>query len=133
MAIRVEDIGWQGESEIGVVAAGGAAAVEAGIRILADGGNAADAAAGTILALNVTDHGACSIGGEVPLLIYDAQTGQVKSLSGQGAAPRAQSAIDWYMQHGIPDGDMKMAPVPSVVDLCITTLQRYGKIGRAHV
>ena len=23
-------------------------------------------------------------------------------------------------------GDMKMAPVPSVVDLCVTALQRYG-------
>ncbi|NIS80163.1 MAG: hypothetical protein GTO14_08120, partial [Anaerolineales bacterium] len=41
--------------------------------------------------------------------------------------PLSQEAIDWYMQHGIPgDGDIKMAPVPSVVDLCITALQRYG-------
>ena len=31
------------------------------------------------------------------------------------------------MQHGIPgNGDIKMAPVPSVVDLCITALLRYG-------
>ncbi len=31
------------------------------------------------------------------------------------------------MKNGIPgDGDMKMAPVPSVVDLCITTLKKYG-------
>lgn len=126
MTRGVEEVGWQAESEVGVVAAGGAAAVEAGIRILADGGNAADAAAGTILALNVTDHGACSIGGEVPLLIYDARNRQVRSLSGQGAAPRSTTAIDWYMQHGIPDKDIKMAPVPSVVDLCITTLQHFG-------
>ncbi len=126
MTRGVEEVGWQAESEVGVVAAGGAAAVEAGIRILADGGNAADAAAGTILALNVTDHGACSIGGEVPLLIYDARDRQVRSLSGQGAAPRSTTAIDWYMQHGIPDKDIKMAPVPSVVDLCITTLQHFG-------
>ena len=122
-----QQIGWKGTSTTGVVAAGSADAVAAGIRILDDGGNAADAAVATIFALNVTDHGACSIGGEVPLLIYDAQYKEVKALSGQGRAPLSQEAVDWYMKHGIPgDGDIKMAPVPSVVDLCITTLQRYG-------
>ena len=61
-----QQIGWKAVSKTGIVAAGGAEAVKAGIEILEKGGNAADAAAGTILALNVTDHGACSIGGEVP-------------------------------------------------------------------
>ena len=119
-------IGWKAVSKTGAVAAGGAGAVAAGIEILESGGNAADAAAGTILALNVTDHIACSIGGEVPVLIFDAEKREVKSLSGQGRAPLSQTAIDWYMKNGIPLGDIKMAPVPSVVDLCITALQRYG-------
>ena len=119
-------IGWNAASQFGVVAAGAADAVAAGIEILERDGNAADAAAATILALNVTDHGACSIGGEVPLLIYDSQKREVKSLSGQGAAPLSPDAIRWYMQNGIPNHDIKMAPVPSVVDLCITLLQRYG-------
>ncbi len=121
-----DEIGWQAESKTGVVAAGGAGAVAAGISILDQGGNAADAAVATILALNVTDHGACSIGGEVPVLLWDGN--QVISLSGMGRAPCSQTAIDWYMQHGIPDKDIKMAPVPSVVDLCITLLQRYGTL-----
>ena len=124
--IDIQDIGWKAESKTGVVAAGGAKAVAAGIDILGAGGNAADAAAATILALNVTDHGACSIGGEVPLLIYDVENREVKSLSGQGRAPLAQAAIDWYMENGIPNNDIKMAPVPSVVDLCTTTLKLYG-------
>ena len=119
-------IGWNAVSKTGAVAAGGAGAVAAGIQILEAGGNASDAAAGTILALNVTDHIACSIGGEVPVLIFDAEKREVKSLSGQGRAPLSQKAIEWYMKNGIPPGDMKMAPVPSVVDLCITMLQRYG-------
>ena len=42
---------------------------------------AADAAAATLLALAVTDYGAFAIGGEIPLLIYDAATGSVKVLS----------------------------------------------------
>ena len=120
-------IGWKAVSKTGAVAAGGARAVEAGIDILEQGGNAADSAAATILALQITDHGACCIGGEVPVLIYDSGTREVKSISGMGRAPLSQDAIDWYMANGIPgDGDIKMAPVPSVVDLCTTLLQRYG-------
>lgn len=129
----VEQMGWQASSKTGAVAAGGGGAVAAGIEILNAGGNAADAAAATILALNVTDHGECSIGGEVPLLIYDAQNRTVKALSGQGRAPLSREAIDWYMEHGIPYPDMKMAPVPSVVDLCITTLQHYGTKSFAEI
>ena len=124
--IDAQKIGWKAVSKTGVVAAGGAPAVAAGIEILDRGGNAADAGAATIFALNVTDHGACSIGGEVPLLIYDAKNRETKALSGMGRAPLSQDAIDWYMKNGIPPKDIKMAPVPSVVDLCITTLQRYG-------
>ena len=121
-----KQIGWSATSTRGAVAAGAAEAVAAGITILENGGNAADAAVATIVALNVTDHGQCSIGGEVPLLIYEAESGSVKSLSGQGGAPLSPDAIDWYMQQGIPGADIKMAPVPSVVDLAITTLQHYG-------
>jgi gamma-glutamyltranspeptidase/glutathione hydrolase len=121
-------IGWNAVSGTGAVAAGGAGAVAAGIEILERGGNAADAAAGTILALNVTDHGACSIGGEVPVIVYDALEREVKTLSGQGRAPLSTEAIDWYMKYGIPDRDMKMAPVPSVVDLCTTLLRQYGTL-----
>ena len=119
-------LGWNAVSSTGAVAAGGAGAVAAGIGILERGGNAADAAAGTILALNVTDHGACSIGGEVPVMVYDASKTEVKTLSGQGRAPLSREAIDWYMENGIPDKDIKMAPVPSVVDLCTTLVRRFG-------
>ncbi|MEZ4728787.1 MAG: gamma-glutamyltransferase [Caldilineaceae bacterium] len=130
---RSQSIGWQATSKTGAVAAGAADAVAAGITILQQDGNAADAAVATILALNVTDHGACSIGGEVPVLIFDAQQQAVKSLSGQGGAPLSTQAIAWYMQNGIPNHDIKMAPVPSVVDLCITMLQRYGTKSFAEI
>jgi len=124
---EMDSRGWHAVSETGVVAAGAAEATAAGIALLEQGGNAADAAVATILALNVTDHGQCSIGGEVPLIIFDARRQETKVLSGQGAAPLSAEAIEWYMRHGIPRrGDIKIAPVPSVVDLCTTTLQRYG-------
>ncbi len=120
-------VGWQAESRSGVIAAGGADAVRAGMALLTSEGNAADGAVATLLALMVTDHGQCSFGGEVPLMIYDAQRQEVKVLSGMGSAPLDPQAIAWYMQHGIPEpGNIKIAPVPSVIDSCCTALKLYG-------
>src|ERR1041385_8073151 len=99
-SIDLNQMGWKAVSKTGVVAAGGAGAVAAGISLLEQGGNAADAAAATILALNVTDHGECSIGGEVPVIFFDAKRQETKVLCGQGAAPLSAEAIDWYMRHG---------------------------------
>ncbi len=129
-----QSIGWKAESKTGAIAAGGAGSVAAGMRILAQDGNAADAAVATLLALMVTDHGDCSIGGEVPVMIYDARRKEVKVLSGMGNAPRSPAAIDWYMRNGIPErGNMKIAPVPSVVDTCLTALKLYGTQSFAEV
>jgi gamma-glutamyltranspeptidase / glutathione hydrolase len=129
-----DKIGWNAEGKAGVVAAGSPRAVAAGIAILQAGGNAADAAAATIFALNITDHYACSIGGEAPVILWDAKRRQVKVLAGQGRAPFSEDAVQWYMKNGIPDGlDIKMAPVPSVVDLCTTMLNRYGTKSFAEV
>ena len=80
-------IGWKASGKGGAVAAGHANAVAAGIRLLDSGGNAADAAAATLLALSVTDYGMFAIGGEIPFLIYDAKKQEVKVLSGLGRAP----------------------------------------------
>ena len=132
--IPVGDIGYSGSSHYGVVGGGSAESVQAGISILQKGGNAIDASVAIILTLVVTDHGDCSIGGEVPIMIFDSKTKKVKVLCGQGRAPLSQVAIDWYMKNGIPgDGDIKMTPVPSVIDSCITALKLYGTCTFADV
>ncbi len=110
----------------GVVVSGRPAATAAGIKMLQHGGNAADAGAATLLALSVTYVGAFCVGGEVPILVYSADQKNVKLLEGQGEAPRDPKAIDWYMQHGIPDGDVKAAAVPSTIDAIVTLLKLYG-------
>jgi len=110
----------------GVVVSGRAAATGAGIKILKQGGNAADAGAATLLALSVTYVGAFCVGGEVPILVYDANQKNVKLIEGIGEAPRDPKAIAWYMQHGIPDGDVKAAAVPSTIDAVVTLLKLYG-------
>ena len=92
------------------------------------GGNAADAAVSSLLVLSVKHIGAFCIGGEVPLIIYDAEKKEVKVLSGQGAAPKDTSAIGWYYRNGIPGSNIRSAAVPAVIDLCVTVLKLYGKL-----
>src|SRR5579872_342910 len=110
----------------GVVVSGKPAATAAGIKILEQGGNAADAGAATLLVLSVTYVGAFCVGGEVPILVYSADQKNVKLLEGQGEAPRDPKAIAWYMEHGIPDGDVKAAAVPGTIDAVVTLLKLYG-------
>src|ERR1700743_1418041 len=110
----------------GVVVSGRPDATAAGIKVLQKGGNAADAGAATLLALSVTSVGAFCVGGEIPILVYSADQKSVKLLEGQGEAPRDPKAIAWYMEHGIPDGDVKAAAVPGTIDAIVTLLKLYG-------
>jgi gamma-glutamyltranspeptidase/glutathione hydrolase len=110
----------------GVIVSGKPAATAAGIKILKQGGNAADAGAATLLALSVTYVGAFCVGGEIPILVYSADQKTVKLLEGQGEAPRDPKAIAWYMKNGIPEGDVKAAAVPSTIDAVVTLLKLYG-------
>ncbi|HKW62911.1 MAG TPA: gamma-glutamyltransferase [Candidatus Acidoferrum sp.] len=110
----------------GVIVSGKPAATAAGIKILEHGGNAADAGAATLLALSVTYVGAFCVGGEIPILVYSTDKKSVKLLEGQGEAPRDPKAITWYMENGIPDGDVKAAAVPGTIDAIVTLLRLYG-------
>lgn len=128
------EMGWHASGKGGGVAAGGQHAVSAGISMLEQGGNAADAAAATLLALSITDYGAYAIGAEIPLIIYDARKAEVKVLSGLGGAPLDKKAIDWYYAHGIPaKGSLKAAPVPGALSLCFETVKRYGTMSFEQV
>lgn len=127
--ISAQEISWNASGRNGAVAAGHPDSVAAGISILDKGGRAADAAAATILALAVTDYGSFAIGGEVPVIVYDAESQQVKTLSGVGGAPLDPAAIEWFYKNGIPwKGSMKAAPVPGVMDLVVTLLKLHGTI-----
>jgi gamma-glutamyltranspeptidase/glutathione hydrolase len=129
-----DPISWKASGKVGAVAAGAPASVAAGIELLRAGGNAADAAAATLLALAVTDYGLFAIGGEIPFMIYDAKKKEVKVLCGLGAAPMSQEAMDWFYEHDIPaTGSMKAAPVPGAIDLCITAVKVYGTKSFADV
>ena len=132
--VSADEITWRGSGKGGAVAAGHPDSVAAGLKMLEDGGNAADAATATLLALAVTDYGLFAMGGEVPLLIYDAKQKEVKALCGLGSAPLDPRAIEWYYENGIPaNGSMKSAPVPGAIDLCVTALRLYGTMSFTQV
>ena len=63
----------RGIGKNGMVATAKPAATAAGIEMLKAGGNAVDAAVSALLVLSVKHIGAFCIGGEVPLIIYDAE------------------------------------------------------------
>src|SRR5678815_2920298 len=70
----------------GVVAGGHPLSVEAGLRILQQGGNAVDAGVATILAASVIEFSHFSFGGEVPILIK-LKGQKVAVIEGMGQAP----------------------------------------------
>src|SRR5512143_1402723 len=75
----------------GMVATSQPLAVAAGLEILAQGGNAADAAVAIAAALNTTEPTSTGIGGDCFALFFDAQTRRVSALNGSGRAPAALS------------------------------------------
>jgi len=124
------EVGWHGSGHQGAVSAGGAEAVAAGMAILKKGGNAADGAAATLLALTVSDGKSFCFGGEVPIIVYDAKRKVVEVLSGQGAAPRL-ATLDYFKKKGrrtIPGSGIVPATVPATLDAIVTALDRYGTL-----
>jgi gamma-glutamyltranspeptidase/glutathione hydrolase len=132
--VIADEITWHASGKGGAVAAGGKPAVAAGLSMLQQGGNAADAAAATLLALSITDFGYYAIGAEIPLIIYDARKKEVKVLCGLGGAPLDPKAMEWYYKNRIPGkGGMKAAPVPGAVSLCVAVVKLYGSMSFEQV
>ncbi len=117
---------WHASGNGGVVAAGPKESAQAGLDILARGGNAVDAAVAVIFNQAVSDYGMFSIGGEVPFMFYNNTTGNVLVYNGMGGAPLDQDAIDWYYENGIPRNGIKSATVPSAISTCMTALEQKG-------
>src|SRR6266851_2427025 len=79
----------------GVVAGGSPLSVEAGLRILRQGGTAVDAGVATILAASVIEFSHFSFGGEVPILIK-LKGRDVAVVEGMGTAP-AKAPRDFFV------------------------------------
>lgn len=85
----------------GVVAVSQPAAAAAGARILAQGGNAVDAAVAVQFALNVVEPQSSGIGGGGFMLVHLARTGETFFVDSRERAPAAASA-DMFAPDGLP-------------------------------
>ena len=117
--------------------------VEAGYRMLTQGGNAVDAGVASVLAASVTELSRFGLGGEMPLLVKMAGK-PVVAISGVGVAP-AKATVEFYT-HRPPEpweDSGHMAPVPmqgilsaitpGVFDGLILALEKYGTKSFAEV
>jgi gamma-glutamyltranspeptidase/glutathione hydrolase len=125
-------LSWQASGK-NVIVAGRTGSAEAGLEIFKSGGNAADAAVATLLALNVTDSDQFNFGSELAILVYDAKRGVVEALSGLGGAPALATQEYFEKIGGIKDGSIQAMPVPAPLDAYVTLLDRYGTMRFAQV
>ncbi len=112
----------------GAVAAGHYLPAQAGAGVLADGGNAADAACAMGFALQVLEPHMNGPAGEVPILFYSAAEERVHVISGQGTAPAA-ATIERMRALGlelIPGDGLLAATVPAALDAWCLLLERFG-------
>ena len=106
-----------------------------GMAILEKGGNAFDAAVATGFALQVVEPHLCGPGGEVPIILSAAGSGEVKVICGQGTAPAA-ATIEAYRGLGldlVPGAGLLAAVVPGAFDAWMLLLRDYGTMGLAEV
>ncbi|MBI3680839.1 MAG: gamma-glutamyltransferase family protein [Acidobacteria bacterium] len=117
--------------------------VEAGFRLLTQGGNAVDAGVATVLAASVTEQARFGIGGEMPLLIKMAGKPPA-AISGVGTAPE-KATVEYYRNRQpepweggrdmppIPGQGIRAAILPGVFDGLILALRKYGTKSFADV
>ena len=115
----------------GVVSVSHPAAAAAGARMLAQGGNAIDAAAAVQFALNVVEPQASGIGGGGFMMIHLARTGETFIVDSRERAPAAASA-DMFAPDGLPMPFLQASTsglavgVPGTLRGVDTALRRWG-------
>ena len=111
-------------------------AVAAGLEILSQGGNAADAAIATAAALNVTEPTSTGLGGDCFALYYEASSGQISALNGSGRAPSSLS-IERLNKEGLTENLPTFHPytitVPGACAGWCDLLDRHGRLPISQV
>ena len=115
----------------GMVASSQPLASMAGIEILKQGGNAADAAVAVAAALNMTEPCSTGIGGDAFCLFFDAKSKMVKGLNASGRAPAALN-IEFLAEQGItgrlPPTSPHTVTVPGAAAGWVDTLEKFGSM-----
>jgi gamma-glutamyltranspeptidase/glutathione hydrolase len=119
----------------GMVASTHWLASSAGMAVLESGGNAFDAAVAAGLTLQVVEPHLNGPGGEVPIILHSARSGETLVIGGQGPAPAAAS-IARFQELGldlVPGTGLLAACVPGAFDAWMLLLGEYGTLRLSEV
>ena len=103
-------------------------ATAAAMAILEKGGNAFDAAVAGGFVLQVVEPHMNGLGGDLPILFYDAARKEVKAVCGQGPAP-AGATLDHYRREGMnimPGSGLLATVIPGAFDAWMIMLRDHG-------
>jgi len=114
----------------GIVATSEPLAAQAGLKILQDGGNAADAAIAVNAMLGVTEPMSCGIGGDLFMIYWDAKTEKLYGLNASGRSPAKLSREEFIKQghKQIPLFGQLTWSVPGCVSGWDEIRQRFGSL-----
>src|SRR5690348_11491295 len=103
-------------------------ASQTGMAVLERGGNAFDAAVAAGFVLQVVEPHLNGLGGDLPIVLWDATRGRVEVICGQGPAPAAASidAIRGMGLNEIPGTGLVAACVPGAFGAWLTLLRDHG-------
>jgi gamma-glutamyltranspeptidase/glutathione hydrolase len=119
----------------GIVATEHPLASQAGAAILAQGGNAIDAAIAANAAMGFLSPGMNGIGGDLFAIVYDAKSGKVQGLNASGWSPKALT-LEFLKSSGIhsmPSGGIHSVTVPGCVDGWHALHGKFGKLKFAQL
>jgi gamma-glutamyltranspeptidase / glutathione hydrolase len=112
----------------GMVATGQPLAVQVGLAVLENGGNAVDAAIATNAALGLMEPMSCGVGGDLYALVWDAKTQKLYGLNASGRSPY-KATREFFAAKGleeIPTTGPLSWSVPGCVDGWEELRKRFG-------
>ncbi len=115
----------------GMVATAHYEATAAGAEILAEGGNAIDAAVAAAFALGVCEPAASGLGGQTMMLVHLAESGRTVAIDGSSRAPNR--AIVDVLPRAQRSSGYRAATVPSTPATLRYALRRYGTLRLGQV
>jgi gamma-glutamyltranspeptidase / glutathione hydrolase len=109
-----------------VVATSQPLAVQAGLSMLQDGGNAVDAALAAAITLTVVEPTGNGIGSDAFSIIWDGKT--LHGFNGSGRSPKAWSTEYFAKYNAMPTLGWDTVTVPGAVNLWVTLSERFGRL-----
>ena len=112
-----------------MVAASQPLAAQAGLRMLADGGNAVDAALATAICLTVVEPTGCGLGSDAFAILWDGA--RLHGLNASGRAPAAWTPGQF--DGGVPQRGWGAVTVPGAVSAWVLLSRDHGKLPFAQL